>query len=72
MPNQKLQILIVNIHFLDYWVKLLKRYMALVTTAKQGILKYSLPADVAPIKVENQTGKVLIFVQLMGNVHQNT
>jgi hypothetical protein len=50
----------------------LKRYMALVTTAKQGILKYSLPADVAPIKVENQTGKVLIFVQLMGNVHQNT
>jgi hypothetical protein len=32
--------------------------MALVTTANQGILKYSLPADAHPIKVENQTGKV--------------
>jgi hypothetical protein len=46
--------------------------MALVTTAKQGILKYSLPAVLNPIKVGNQTGKVLIFVQLKGNVHQST
>jgi hypothetical protein len=46
--------------------------MALVTTAKQGILKYSLPAVLNPIKVGNQTGKVLIFVQLKGNVYRNT